>query len=431
MAEAALSEDGAPFTDRAQGFVAVAPAYRRQGLGSRVGDGVERFAAHARVRWVETETLERELAASLPLLRKRGFMELERYQTSRQKPAEVNLARLDELQKKLLEAGIETVALPEIDGERTRQELYRCNTTIWRDMPHEAHVQWQDPPSETFTRSIYERPAVLLNSFFVARAGDSGLRMQTDGFAIVVEGLRKRYGSLVAVDAISFRVKEREIFGLLGPNGAGKTTTVEILEGLRSADDGQALVGGIDVRRDPQKVKNVIGVQLQSSAFFDGLNLLELLDLFAALYKRSIDAMAILKKVDLAEKARSTVGKLSGGQKQRFSIATALVNEPKILFLDEPTTGLDPQARRNLWELAQSIRAEGRTIFLTTHYMDEAETLCDRVAIMDHGKILAMEPPDALIQRLLDKGFKGERVERTANLEDVFLDMTGHGLRES
>jgi ABC-2 type transport system ATP-binding protein len=141
--------------------------------------------------------------------------------------------------------------------------------------------------------------------------------------------------------------------------------------------------------------------------------------------------MAILKKVDLAEKARSKVGTLSGGQKQRFSIATALVNEPQILFLDEPTTGLDPQARRNLWELAQSIRAEGRTIFLTTHYMDEAETLCDRVAIMDHGKILAMEPPDALIQRLLDKGFKGERVERSANLEDVFLDMTGHGLRES
>jgi len=255
----------------------------------------------------------------------------------------------------------------------------------------------------------------------IARAGDSGLATQTDGFAIVVEGLRKRYGSLVAVDGISFRVKEREIFGLLGPNGAGKTTTVEILEGLRGADDGQALVGGINVRKDPQKVKNVIGVQLQSSAFFDGLSLLELL----------VDAMAILKKVDLTEKARAKVSTLSGGQKQRFSIATALVNEPQILFLDEPTTGLDPQARRNLWELAQSIRAEGRTIVLTTHYMDEAQTLCDRVAIMDHGKILAMEPPDALIQTLLDKGFKGERVERSANLEDVFLDMTGHGLRES
>ena len=258
-----------------------------------------------------------------------------------------------------------------------------------------------------------------------------GAVTETQGFAIVVEGLRKRYDKLVAVDGISFRVKDQEIFGLLGPNGAGKTTTVEILEGLRDADEGQVLVAGIDVRKDREKVKNVIGVQLQSSAFFDGLSLLELIDMFAALYHRSVDATAILKKVDLAEKARSTVNKLSGGQKQRFSIATALVNEPKILFLDEPTTGLDPQARRNLWELAASIRAEGRTIVLTTHYMDEAETLCDRVAIMDHGKILAMEPPDTLIQRLLDKGFQGERVERSANLEDVFLDMTGHGLREA
>lgn len=262
------------------------------------------------------------------------------------------------------------------------------------------------------------------------KAGEGVSGTDTHGFAIVVDGLRKRYGTLVAVDGISFRVKEREIFGLLGPNGAGKTSTVEILEGLRSADDGQVIVAGIDVRKDPEKVKNVIGVQLQSSAFFDGLNLLELLDMFAALYGRTVDAMAILKKVDLTEKARSTVPKLSGGQKQRFSIATALVNAPQILFLDEPTTGLDPQARRNLWELAESIRAEGRTIVLTTHYMDEAETLCDRVAIMDHGKILAMEPPDSLIQRLLDKGFHKERVERSANLEDVFLDMTGHGLRE-
>src|ERR1700737_2264867 len=194
----------------------------------------------------------------------------------------------------------------------------------------------------------------------VARPGGSGLGTETQGFAIVVDGLRKRYGSLVAVDGISFRVKEREIFGLLGPNGAGKTTTVEILEGLRSADEGQAVVGGIDVRKDPQKVKNVIGVQLQSSAFFDGLNLLELLDLFAALYSRTVDAMAILKKVDLAEKARSKVNTLSGGQKQRFSIATALVNEPQILFPDEPTPGLDHQPPRNLGGVAQSRVADAR-----------------------------------------------------------------------
>ena len=234
----------------------------------------------------------------------------------------------------------------------------------------------------------------------------------------------------MAVDGISFRVKEREIFGLLGPNGAGKTTTVEILEGLRAADDGQAIVAGIDVRKDPDKVKSLIGVQLQSSAFFDGLSLLELLDMFGALYHRSVDAMAILKKVDLTEKARSTVSKLSGGQKQRFSIATALVNEPQILFLDEPTTGLDPQARRNLWDLAESIRAEGRTIVLTTHYMDEAETLCDRVAIMDAGRIVALDSPPALIDALLKRGFRKPVVQQQANLDDVFLDVTGHALRE-
>jgi GNAT superfamily N-acetyltransferase len=172
MAEAALSEDGAPWTDRAHGFVVVAPAYRRQGLGGRLADEVERFAAAAGVKWLETETQGRELAASLPLLRKRGFAELERYQTSRQRPATVNLSALDELRSRLRDGAIETVALPDIDGERARHELYRCNTAIWRDMPHEAHVEWQDPPFETFTRSIFERPAVLLDSFFVARDGD-------------------------------------------------------------------------------------------------------------------------------------------------------------------------------------------------------------------------------------------------------------------
>jgi ABC-2 type transport system ATP-binding protein len=253
---------------------------------------------------------------------------------------------------------------------------------------------------------------------------------QTQGYAIEVDGLRKRYGNVQAVDGISFRVKEREIFGLLGPNGAGKTTTVEILEGLRPADEGRGIVAGVDVIKHPQQVKRLIGVQLQSSAFFGQLNLLELLDMFASLYHRSVDSEALLEKVGLQEKAHSYVEKLSGGQKQRFSIATALVNEPRVLFLDEPTTGLDPQARRNLWELALEIRKEGRTIFLTTHYMDEAENLCDRVAIMDKGKILSLDSPDALIQGLLAKGFKGRRVEREANLEDVFLDMTGRHLRE-
>ncbi len=255
-------------------------------------------------------------------------------------------------------------------------------------------------------------------------------RRPSQGFAIEVNGLRKRYNGVAAVDGISFRVEEHEIFGLLGPNGAGKTTTVEILEGLRQADGGQAIVAGIDVGKEPQRVKSLIGVQLQSSAFFSNLSLVELLDLFASLYHRTVDARDLLKKVDLLDKASSNVDKLSGGQKQRFSIATALVNEPKVIFLDEPTTGLDPQARRNLWELAQSLRHEGRTIVLTTHYMDEAETLCDRVAIMDRGKILALDRPANLIQGLLDKGFRRERVEREANLEDVFIDMTGRALRD-
>ncbi len=253
---------------------------------------------------------------------------------------------------------------------------------------------------------------------------------QTHGYAIEVEGLRKSYNGVKAVDGISFRVQEREIFGILGPNGAGKTTTVEILEGLRRADDGRALVAGVDVAKDPQKVKSLIGVQLQSSAFFDNLNLLELLDLFAALYGRRVNTRALLERVQLSEKARSQVRHLSGGQKQRFSIATALVNQPRILFLDEPTTGLDPQARRHLWELAQGIRQEGRTIVLTTHYMEEAETLCDRVAIMDHGKIIMLDRPANLVQGLLDKGFRRQRVEREANLEDVFIDLTGRQLRE-
>ena len=258
-----------------------------------------------------------------------------------------------------------------------------------------------------------------------------GLAIVGTGYAIEVQGLRKTYGSLVAVDGISFTVREREIFGLLGPNGAGKTTTVEILEGLRQADAGGVMVAGVDVREDPKAVKRLIGVQLQSSAFFSGLNLVELLDMFASLYGRTVNARELLKKVDLEEKANSTVDKLSGGQKQRFSIATALVNQPRVLFLDEPTTGLDPQARRNLWELAQTLRGEGLTIVLTTHYMEEAETLCDRVAIMDRGKILALDTPQTMVQNLLAKGFRRERVaERDANLEDVFIDMTGHHLRE-
>jgi ABC-2 type transport system ATP-binding protein len=247
---------------------------------------------------------------------------------------------------------------------------------------------------------------------------------------IVVQDLKKRYGDLQAVDGISFQVQRGEVFGMLGPNGAGKTTTVEILEGLRQADSGNALVDGIDVAKDPDAVKRIIGVQLQTSAFFDHLTLTELIRLYGELYGRKVDPGAILEAVDLMEKAKSYFKPLSGGQKQRMSIAIALVNDPVVLFLDEPTTGLDPQSRRHMWELVKTIRAGGTTVLLTTHYMEEAEELCDRVAIMDRGRTVAIDTPDRLIDDLLGTGFKNERKARQATLEDVFINLTGHALRE-
>ena len=250
---------------------------------------------------------------------------------------------------------------------------------------------------------------------------------QTD--IIQVQDLRKSYGDLKAVDGVSFSVSPGEVFGILGPNGAGKTTTVEILEGMRAPDSGTAIVNGIDVQKDPRAVKNIIGIQLQSSAFFDRLNLTEILDVMASIYHRQIDAMDLLREVELDDRAGAQFKELSGGQKQRFSIASTLVNDPVLLFLDEPTTGLDPQARRHMWELVQRFKSEGRTVLLTTHYMEEAAELCDRVAIMDHGKIVAMDRPAALVDALLSRGFEKKRTETLANLEDVFLDITGRALR--
>ena len=247
---------------------------------------------------------------------------------------------------------------------------------------------------------------------------------------IQVQDLRKSYGDLKAVDGISFGVSVGEVFGILGPNGAGKTTTVEILEGMRAPDSGIAVVNGIDVRKDPRAVKKIIGIQLQSSAFFDRLSLVEILDVMASLYHRQIDALVLLRDVELDDRADALFKELSGGQKQRFSVASTLVNDPILLFLDEPTTGLDPQARRHMWELVQRFKSEGRTVLLTTHYMEEAEELCDRVAIMDHGKIVAMDRPAALVDSLLSRGFQKERTENLANLEDVFLDLTGRALRD-
>ena len=247
---------------------------------------------------------------------------------------------------------------------------------------------------------------------------------------IQVDGLRKSYGDLNAVDGVSFAVGAGEVFGILGPNGAGKTTTVEILEGMREPDSGTALVNGIDVQKYPREVKKVIGIQLQSSAFFDRLNLAEILDVMASIYRQQINAMELLGTVELADRAKFLFRDLSGGQKQRFSVASTLVNDPVLLFLDEPTTGLDPQARRHMWELIQQFKSEGRTVLLTTHYMEEAAELCDRVAIMDHGKIVAIDRPVALVDNLINRGFEKERVESLANLEDVFLDITGRALQD-
>lgn len=245
-----------------------------------------------------------------------------------------------------------------------------------------------------------------------------------------VGGLSKQYGKRKVVNDVSFSVHEGEIFGILGPNGAGKTTTFEMIEALRPIGGGTVLLDGLNVHEQPQKVKNVIGIQLQSSSFYDRLSLVEQLKMFASFYGTKIDPLELLREVELAEKAKSRVEHLSGGQKQRFSIATALVNTPRILFLDEPTTGLDPQSRRHLWDLIKQIKNKGITVMLTTHYMEEAELLCDRVAIMDNAEIIALDSPKQLVKALLARGFKKEQRVEQADLEDVFIDLTGKELRE-
>ena len=247
---------------------------------------------------------------------------------------------------------------------------------------------------------------------------------------IEVKDLFKKYGDFEAVKGISFDVQEGEIFGLLGPNGAGKSTTLEIIETLRTKTSGEVFVDGMNLDRSPNDIKRIIGVQLQTSGYYPNLNLVELLHLFAGLYNETIDPYALLDKVNLRDKSKSKFKEMSGGQKQRFSIATTLINKPKIIFLDEPTTGLDPQARRNLWELIKEIRDHGTTVIITTHYMDEAEVLCDRVAIIDSGKIIAIASPDQLIDDLVATGFERPKEVKKASLEDVFIQLTGHVLRE-
>lgn len=247
---------------------------------------------------------------------------------------------------------------------------------------------------------------------------------------IQVKNLVKKYEDFTAVNDISFDVKEGEIFGLLGPNGAGKTTTLEIIETLREKTSGEVIVDGLNINKDANAIKQIIGVQLQSAGYYPNLNLKELIELFAGLYNIKVDPMEVLAGVQLEEKWKAKFKQLSGGQKQRFSIATTLVNQPKIVFLDEPTTGLDPQARRNLWDLILDIKRKGTTIVLTTHYMDEAEVLCDRIAIIDTGKILEIKSPDQFIDDLVASGFEKNKKVKPANLEDVFLSLTGKELRE-
>ena len=227
-----------------------------------------------------------------------------------------------------------------------------------------------------------------------------------------------------AVDGISFEIETTQIYGILGPNGAGKTTTLEMVEGLTDIDGGFAYVKGLNVAENPYKVKEIIGVQLQSNEYFDSLSLKELLILFGKLYKNNVDVNDLLNSVDLLDKVNAKPEELSGGQKQRFSIACALVNHPEVLFLDEPTTGLDPQAKHNLWKLIRKLNLYGMTIILTTHNMEEAEKLCHKVAIMDKGKIMSEGSPKNLIAK-----FDIANAEK-GNLENVFLYLTGRGLRE-
>ncbi len=238
--------------------------------------------------------------------------------------------------------------------------------------------------------------------------------------AIVVQELRKYYGETKAVDGISFNVHQGEVFGMLGPNGAGKTTTVEIIEGLRVADSGQVTVLGMDVRKNTGKIKAQIGVQLQTTTLFPLLTVREVINLFRSLYPGPVnDADYVIDLVDLREKQNTRSKDLSGGQQQRLSMALALVNKPEITFLDEPTTGLDPQARRKMWDVIQQLKDEGSTVMMTTHYMEEAQRLCDRVAVIDRGHIIALDTPEDLI----DAYFKESAIEFELNGGTVDLQL--------
>ncbi|HZU77966.1 MAG TPA: ABC transporter ATP-binding protein [Dehalococcoidia bacterium] len=247
-----------------------------------------------------------------------------------------------------------------------------------------------------------------------------------DAPALAIHELHKRYGKFEAVRGISFAVQRGEIFGLLGPNGAGKTTTIEIIIGLRPATAGRVEIFGREISHDPAAARSLLGIALQESDFFDHLTLAEQLHYLGACYGVKPDAAKLLRYVELEDRAGWRLKQLSGGQKQRFALAAALVNDPPLLLLDEPSTGLDPTARRQLWDLIRMLRDNGHTIVLSTHYMEEAEVLCDRVAIMDKGLVAGIDSPHALIDQLLATGFHRQTQVRDATLEDVFMHLTGH-----
>ena len=252
--------------------------------------------------------------------------------------------------------------------------------------------------------------------------------MVTTTPALVVRGLRKSYGDVKAVDGLDLEVRSGECFGLLGPNGAGKTTTIEICEGLLERDSGDLELLGMTWEHEPQKLKEKLGIQLQDTQLSEKLTVYETLQLFRSFYKAGREVKDVIDLVQLDEKTNARVGTLSGGQKQRLAIACAMVGDPELLFLDEPTTGLDPQSRRQLWELIEEFRSTGRTILLTTHYMDEAERLCDRVAIVDHGHIIAQGAPHELIESVGATIPAPPPRVTTHTLEDVFVAFAGRKL---
>ncbi|MBO8172105.1 MAG: ATP-binding cassette domain-containing protein [Bacillaceae bacterium] len=248
---------------------------------------------------------------------------------------------------------------------------------------------------------------------------DSTPTQSHEAIMIDVKGLVKKYNQTAVVKGIDFQVRRGEIFGLLGPNGAGKTTTMEMIEGLRRPDGGTAIVAGYDTRKAQDKVKEVIGVQLQSTSLFELLTVEEIVNMYASFYKKSVPVAPLLEDILLKEKIHARVKGLSGGQKQRLAIALALVNDPKIVFLDEPTTGLDPQERRMLWDIILKMKEKGKTIVLSTHYMDEANILCDRICLMDQGSVVALDTPENLIRNLQSESAVQFRIEHHEQVDDA------------